>query len=76
MLIPEYKPAAIVESPKQLKKEVASSEAIFTPCLVSASQYIAGASLRYPAANLIAAQRDYFGNHGFWSIDDPNGETN
>jgi len=51
--------------------QVASSEAIFTPCLVSASQYIAGASLRYPAANLIAAQRDYFGNHGFWAIDDP-----
>lgn len=54
--------------------QVASAEAIFTPCLVSASQYIAGASLRYPAANLIAAQRDYFGNHGFWSIDDPSGE--
>jgi len=53
--------------------QVASSEAIFTPCLVSASQYIAGASLRYPAANLIAAQRDYFGNHGFYGIDDPSG---
>src|SRR6187401_1624913 len=51
--------------------QVASSEAIFTPCLVSASQYIAGASLRYPAANLIAAQRDFFGNHGFYAIDDP-----
>jgi 6-phosphogluconate dehydrogenase len=54
--------------------QVASFEAIFTPCLMSASQYIAGASLRYPAANLIAAQRDYFGNHGFWSIDDPSGK--
>lgn len=54
--------------------QVASSEAIFTPCLVAASQYIAGASLRYPMANLIAAQRDYFGNHGFWSTDDPDGE--
>jgi hypothetical protein len=29
MLIPEYKPAAIIESPKQLKKEVASSEGIY-----------------------------------------------
>ncbi len=53
--------------------QVASSETLFTPCLVSASQYIAGASLRYPSANLIAAQRDYFGNHGFWEVDDPSG---
>ena len=45
--------------------QVASNETLFTPCLVAASQYIAGASLRYPSANLIQAQRDYFGNHGF-----------
>ena len=30
MLIPEYKPVITVESPKQLKKEVASSEAVYT----------------------------------------------
>jgi 6-phosphogluconate dehydrogenase len=54
--------------------QVASSETIFTPCLVAASQYIAGASLRYPMATLIAAQRDYFGNHGFHAKEDPNGE--
>jgi 6-phosphogluconate dehydrogenase len=53
--------------------QVASGETIFTPCLVAASQYIAGASLRYPMANLIQAQRDYFGNDGFGTIDDPNG---
>ena len=49
---------------------VASSETVFTPCLVAASQYIAGASLRFPAANLIQAQRDFFGSHGFWKIGD------
>ena len=53
--------------------QVASGETIFTPCLVAASQYIAGASLRYPMANLIQAQRDYFGNDGFGTTDDPNG---
>ncbi len=53
--------------------QVATTETVFTPCLVSASQYIAGASLRYPAANLIQAQRDYFGNHGFRRIDDESG---
>ncbi|HJW29060.1 MAG TPA: NADP-dependent phosphogluconate dehydrogenase [Saprospiraceae bacterium] len=54
--------------------QVATSETIFTPCLVGASQYIAGASLRYPMANLIAAQRDYFGHHGFWTVEDPSGD--
>ncbi len=51
--------------------QVASSETIFTPCLVAASQYIAGASLRHPMANLIQAQRDYFGHHGFRTLEDP-----
>lgn len=54
--------------------QVASAETIFTPCLVAASQYIAGASLRYPMANLVQAQRDYFGHHGFRSVDDPEGQ--
>ncbi len=53
--------------------QVATTETVFTPCLISASQYIAGASLRYPAANLIQAQRDYFGNHGFRKTDDEAG---
>jgi 6-phosphogluconate dehydrogenase len=53
--------------------QVASGETIFTPCLVAASQYIAGASLRYPMANLIQAQRDYFGNDGFGTVEDPGG---
>ncbi len=55
--------------------QVASSETIFTPCLVAASQYISGASLRYPAANLVQAQRDYFGFHGFKRTDDDSGTT-
>ncbi len=53
--------------------QMASSEVVFTPCLVAASQYISGASLRYPAANLVQAQRDYFGFHGFKRIDDASG---
>jgi 6-phosphogluconate dehydrogenase len=50
--------------------QVASSETVFNPCLVAASQYISGASLRFPAANLVQAQRDYFGFHGFRRTDD------
>jgi 6-phosphogluconate dehydrogenase len=53
--------------------QLASAETVFTPCLVAASQYIAGASLRFPSANLIQAQRDYFGSHGFWEIGDDSG---
>ena len=53
---------------------LASSETVFTPCLVAASQYIAGASLRFPTANLIQAQRDFFGSHGYWKIGDTSGE--
>jgi len=53
--------------------QLSSSETIFTPCLVAASQYISGASLRYPAANLVQAQRDYFGFHGFKRTDDDSG---
>ena len=53
--------------------QMASSETVFTPCLVAASLYIAGASLRYPAANLVQAQRDYFGFHGFRRTDDESG---
>jgi len=53
--------------------QLSSSETIFTPCLVAASQYISGASLRYPAANLVQAQRDYFGFHGFKRTDDESG---
>jgi len=52
---------------------VSSSESLFTPCLVAASQYIAGSSLRFPAANLIQAQRDYFGSYGFRKVSDPTG---
>jgi 6-phosphogluconate dehydrogenase len=46
--------------------QVASSEAIFTPCLVSASQYIAVQSLRNPGLLIsLLHKRDYFEDHGF-----------
>ncbi len=51
--------------------QVASTETVFNPCLVAASQYIAGASLRFPTANLIQAQRDFFGAHTYERIDKP-----
>jgi 6-phosphogluconate dehydrogenase len=54
--------------------QVGSSETVFTPCLVAASQYIAGASLRFPTANLIQAQRDFSGSHGYWKIGDSSGQ--
>lgn len=50
--------------------QLASAETVFTLCLVVASQYIAGASLRFPSANLIQAHREYFGSHWFWKTGD------
>jgi 6-phosphogluconate dehydrogenase len=74
ILHPEVKPLIAATWPGLRRiNQVASSETLFTPCLVAASQYIAGASLRFPAANLIQAQRDYFGAYGFRRVDDPEG---
>lgn len=74
VLHPEVKPLIAATWPGLRRiNHVASSETLFTPCLVAASQYIAGASLRFPAANLIQAQRDYFGAYGFRLVDDPGG---
>jgi len=74
ILHPEVKPLIAATWPGLRRiNQVSSSETLFTPCLVAASQYIAGASLRFPAANLIQAQRDYFGAYGFRSVDDPAG---
>lgn len=74
ILHPEVKPLIAATWPGLRRiNHVASSETLFTPCLVAASQYIAGASLRFPAANLIQAQRDYFGAYGYRNANDPQG---
>lgn len=74
VLHPEVKPLLAATWPGLRRiVHVASAETLFTPCLVAASQYIAGASLRFPAANLIQAQRDFFGAYGYRKVDDPEG---
>jgi 6-phosphogluconate dehydrogenase len=47
---------------------------IHAPCLVEAVNYFNGLKTGNLSANLIQAQRDYFGSHTYQRTDDPNGE--
>jgi 6-phosphogluconate dehydrogenase len=44
------------------------------PCLSEAVNYFNGYKTLYSSANLIQAQRDYFGAHTYQKIDDPTGK--
>lgn len=46
-------------------------QGIYTPVLHSSLQYLEGIMSQKTGANLIQAQRDYFGNHGFEMIQEP-----
>lgn len=58
------------------RKVVASGllEAIPVPCMAAALTYFDGLSTEYSAANLVQAQRDYFGAHTYERTDRPRGE--
>ncbi|MEX0719139.1 MAG: NADP-dependent phosphogluconate dehydrogenase [Balneolaceae bacterium] len=47
---------------------------IHIPCLSSASNYLTGYTTAESSANIIQAQRDYFGAHTYKRIDDPEGK--
>ena len=44
------------------------------PCMASALTYFDGLRILYSSANLIQAQRDYFGAHTYERIDAPRGQ--
>lgn len=62
---------SIVENVKSNKKALVSlithamQEGIATPCFSEAIQFLNGMTTEYSGANLIQAQRDYFGAHTF-----------
>ncbi len=60
-----------------LNKIVAQSilEEIPIPCLSEAINYLNAFSVAKCSANLIQAQRDYFGAHSYKRIDDPSGKN-
>lgn len=45
------------------------------PCMTSALQFMNGYTEYQSSANIIQAQRDYFGAHTYKRVDDPNGES-
>ena len=48
---------------------------IHIPCLLEAANYFHGIKTARSSANLIQAQRDYFGAHTYQRIDDPSGDS-
>ncbi len=48
---------------------------LHTPCLSEALSYFNGMKIGSGSANLIQAQRDYFGAHTYKRIDDPKGKS-
>ena len=45
------------------------------PCLSSACNYLAAYTNQQSTANMIQAQRDYFGAHTYKRVDDPDGPS-
>ena len=46
-----------------------------TPALSEAIQFLNGITTAYASANVIQAQRDYFGAHTYQRLDDPSGKS-
>ena len=69
---------AIIIQNLSVVKKVASSaiEAhVYTPCLLEAVNFFHGYTSAQSSANLIQAQRDFFGAHTYQRIDDPSGKS-
>ncbi|MUU79375.1 NADP-dependent phosphogluconate dehydrogenase [Winogradskyella endarachnes] len=70
----------LIEQVKQLKpsaKKVVSQcllNDLTTPALSEAIQFLNGITTKYASANVIQAQRDYFGAHTYLRLDDPSGK--
>ena len=67
-LVNQYKPSA---------KKVVSQCLLYdvtTPALSEAIQFLNGITTEYTSANIIQAQRDYFGAHTYQRLDDDSGK--
>ncbi|MCL6295726.1 NADP-dependent phosphogluconate dehydrogenase [Jejuia spongiicola] len=68
-LLNQYKPAA-----KKVVSQCVLND-IVTPALAEAIQFLNGITTPYTSANIIQAQRDYFGAHTYQRIDDDSAEN-
>lgn len=66
----------ILDHPHALKELISftSRTSLSTPCLSSALQYLNGFTEKRSLANIIQAQRDYFGAHTYERTDTPRGQ--
>ncbi|WP_452226546.1 NADP-dependent phosphogluconate dehydrogenase [Lacinutrix cladophorae] len=65
----KYKPAAKKVVSQCILNDVA------TPALAEAIQFLNGITTAYTSANIIQAQRDYFGAHTYQRLDDASGKS-
>tara|TARA_R110002049_G_scaffold39374_7_gene121196 strand:- start:356 stop:2218 length:1863 start_codon:yes stop_codon:yes gene_type:complete len=68
-LVKTYKPAAKKVVSQSILNDVA------TPALSEAIQFLNGITTAYASANVIQAQRDYFGAHTYLRLDDASGKS-
>jgi 6-phosphogluconate dehydrogenase len=68
-LINQYKPSA-----KKVVSECVLND-ITTPALSEAVQFLNGITTTYASANIIQAQRDFFGAHTYQRLDDNSGKS-
>lgn len=68
-LVNEYKPSAKTVVSQCLLNDLT------TPALSEAVQFFNGITTAYASANVIQAQRDYFGAHTYQRLDDDSGEN-
>ena len=68
-LINQYKPSA-----KQVASQCILND-LATPALSEAVQFFNGITTAYASANVIQAQRDYFGAHTYQRLDDDSGKN-
>ncbi len=65
----QYKPSA-----KKVVSQCVLNDMV-TPALSEAIQFLNGITTKYASANVIQAQRDYFGAHTYQRLDDPSGKS-
>lgn len=77
LLLDDFFYQALLASQQGLRNSVklAIDCRIATPAMASALAFFDGLCTGHSAANLLQAQRDYFGAHGFLRYDRPAGET-
>ncbi len=73
LMCTNYFKGVIKDNIKYLRKivTIAIENGIYVPCLTSALEYYDGYRSERLPANLLQAQRDYFGAHSYKRIDDP-----